>query len=196
MLNRVSYPTLAAAAVLALAAAGPALGQDRDRVRERDVTGEHTPPPDTDRDRLRTRDMLRGEEVSAEELAALEPALAVYAKTGGDPAEVRAIVREAKRTGCRGACLTEAVRAMNTTMSRGETAARARHMVENALREQARAKAPGATDGERGERLRARVEASAGEAERVRDRDREHERERARDREHVREPAGKGPVSR
>jgi hypothetical protein len=196
MLGRTTHRALAA--VLLLAA--PALAQDQDRLRVRDETGEHTPPPDRDRVRLHTRDVLEGAGLTAAELAAVAPEAEAYAKKGGDPAELRATVREAKRVGCEGACLVEAVRAMNTAMNRGETAGKARHMVENAAREQARAKAPAATDAERGALVRERVEASLEEAARVRERDRarelDRERERDRTRERVRDPAARGPATR
>lgn len=192
---------LAGATLLALAPSGPVMAQDQDRDRVRlhdqDLTR------DQDRVRLQLRDQLSKDEGLTEpELASLDPELAGYAARNGNPRVLRETVREAVRAGCKGACLTEAVRAMNACMARGDSCPQARERVMSAVREEARRGAGPASDVEKGARVREHVLAQLTERDRTRERERlrdrdgdgDRDRERARERDRVRDPASH-PVS-
>ncbi len=125
--------------VALLAAPLAATAQDQLRTQDRGTTPQHDLTPDQDRTRLQIRDQLVSDRSASEkDLTALDPEIASYVKAKGDPKEIRTAAREASGTGCKGACLKEAFRAMNTEMSRGATSVQARERAVASVRDQAR----------------------------------------------------------
>ena len=164
-MTRTLYLCLAAAL---LASPLRVAAQDQDRTQDRGTTPQHDLSPDQDRTRLQIRDHLLADKSATEkDLTALDSEVASYVKAKGDPKEIRTAARESAGTGCKGACLKETFRAMNTEMSRGATSVQARERAVASVREQART---GTGSSEAGKKTEAR------EQERDRSRDRTQER--------------------
>ncbi len=124
-----------------------------------------TVAPRHQRDRI--RDRLRIDtNLNDAALQALDPEVTEYAKRGGTELRLREMVRTAQGAGCTGECLVSSLRAMNRAMERSAINLQAQHMVEAAIREEARARTAAPDEGQR---IQARVESRLDQRDRRRD---------------------------
>lgn len=160
---------LVAVAAFALPLAGlalPALADDMDRDRTRDMDRTQDMTRDQDRDADRLMDRLRTElRLSDREVEALRAQVRTHLRSGGDAEQVRAMLRAAVGEGCRDGCLQATVRAMNRFMDQGRSATQARETVTTELRAAAREGDAASLT----KRFEARVETRAMEASKERE---------------------------
>jgi hypothetical protein len=174
--------------------------QDRERIRDPSTHGPATTPDrmqvrQADRDRI--HQLLRTDGgLTPEQSAAVQPDVDEYLSRGGDVARLRETIRTSLQNGCRGECLSEAVRQTNRLMARGYAPLEAGETVRAALQEEARGQERAGADAEAARRLRAHVEDRMRDRDLDRGRARDLDRERQRDRDMTHQPGGAAPRGR
>ncbi|HAZ14710.1 MAG: hypothetical protein A2X86_12690 [Bdellovibrionales bacterium GWA2_49_15] len=131
-----------------------------------------------DRDIDQLKDQIHKEtKLNTQEIDALEPELRAHLQLKGRGETVRAMVKNSLNNGCQGTCLSETLRTMNQSMSKGLSGKEALEMVTAQLREQIRERDQKQlkwSDQELGDKVRTRMDARLLEREQLHERSMEH----------------------